>query len=86
MYHCYILQSLSNGRLYIGKTNDLQRRLHEHNANHTKSTRNKGPWVLLFAKPCPSQDEAAQWEKRLKAWKNRERILDWIHKEKTTSG
>jgi putative endonuclease len=82
-YVVYILESQRNGRLYIGCTNDLNRRLEEHNANHTKSTRNKGPWKLIHFKRVESKSEALALEKMLKSWKNRMRVLSWIERDKT---
>src|SRR5690606_12001083 len=43
-FHVYILQSKTSGRLYIGHTQDLERRMQEHAAGQTRSTRGRGPW------------------------------------------
>ena len=43
----YVLRSEASGRLYIGQTSDLKRRLREHAQGQTFSTRGRGPWVLL---------------------------------------
>ena len=80
-YVVYILESQSKSRLYIGYTNNLERRLEEHNSNQTKSTRNKGPWKLLFAKKGLGKTEAQSLERKLKKWKNRKRVLAWIERE-----
>ena len=82
-YVVYILESQSNGRLYIGFTNNLDRRIGEHNAKQTKSTRNKGPWNILYAREGLTKPEAMLLEQKLKKWKNRKRVLSWIDKEKT---
>ena len=82
-YVVYILESQSNGRLYIGFTNNLDRRIGEHNAKQTKSTRNKGPWNILHAREGLTKPEAMSLEQKLKKWKNRKRVLSWIDKEKT---
>jgi putative endonuclease len=78
----YILQSKTNGRLYIGQTNDLAKRLLEHNEGITKSTKGKGPWELLHFKAFPSRNEAMVFEKKLKNWKSHVRIIEWIQREK----
>ena len=80
-YHLYILVSQSNGRLYIGSTNDVERRQKEHHANNTKSTRGKGPWNVLFTKAYETKAEAQAWERKLKSWKNKNRILEWVAKQ-----
>ena len=50
MFYVYILEN-PQGRFYVGQTDDLDRRLAEHNDpihNAGKYTmRNKGPWFCL---------------------------------------
>jgi putative endonuclease len=84
-YKVYVLQSEKSGRLYIGYTQDLNRRLEEHNTGQTTSTRNKGPWELLFAKSVRSKPEALQLERKLKSWKSNTRVKAWIAREKEKS-
>ncbi|MBK6912191.1 MAG: GIY-YIG nuclease family protein [Ignavibacteriales bacterium] len=43
MYFVYILQSLKDNKRYIGSTNEIQRRVEEHNSGKVKSTRNRSP-------------------------------------------
>jgi predicted GIY-YIG superfamily endonuclease len=38
-YYAYILRSQSSGQFYIGHTEDLRKRIVEHNNNRTRSTR-----------------------------------------------
>ena len=47
MYFVYILQSGKDGSFYTGMTENLSRRVHEHNAGHTPSTRHKAPFKLV---------------------------------------
>ncbi|HLC83845.1 MAG TPA: GIY-YIG nuclease family protein, partial [Bacteroidia bacterium] len=44
MYYVYILQSELNDSFYKGCTNDLERRLIEHNSGKEKSTKRYLPW------------------------------------------
>jgi putative endonuclease len=39
MYYVYVLKSEKDGRLYKGLTSDLEKRLLQHNAGITKSTK-----------------------------------------------
>ena len=48
MYKVYIIKSEKTGRQYIGYTEDIDKRLKEHNDGKTRSTKNKGPWNLLY--------------------------------------
>ncbi|MEK7616801.1 MAG: GIY-YIG nuclease family protein [Patescibacteria group bacterium] len=75
----YILKSLVNGRYYIGSTNDLERRLFEHNNGKTKSTRFTRPYNLVFKQVYGSVLEARIVERKLKNFKSRiiiEKIID----------
>ncbi len=47
MFYTYIIQSERTGKYYVGSTQNVAERLRKHNANHSKSTKNKGPWKLV---------------------------------------
>ena len=72
----YVLQSKTTDRLYIGQTNNLERRLREHAAGQTRSTRGRGPWKLIYTRDFPTRTGAVRHERRLKRMKNRERVLE----------
>jgi len=76
MYFTYILKSIKSGKLYIGHTNNIERRFQEHNSNQSKSTKNKGPWELIYTKECPSNSEAILFELKLKKIKNKNYLLN----------
>jgi len=78
MYYTHVLQSLSTEKLYIGHTENLDRRLHEHNSNQSKSTRFRGPWELIFKKEFSTKSEAATFEYKLKRVKNKNYLLKVI--------
>jgi putative endonuclease len=67
----YVLVSDSTGRRYVGQTEDLERRLAEHNTpahNVRKYTsRNAGPWRLVFSEEYATRAEAMRREKWLKS-------------------
>lgn len=48
MFYVYILQSRINHKLYKGSTEDLRKRLKEHNAGKSKSTKSGKPWQLIY--------------------------------------
>ncbi|HJY63261.1 MAG TPA: GIY-YIG nuclease family protein [Ignavibacteria bacterium] len=77
-YFTYIIQSESIGKLYIGQTSNIRERLFRHNSNQSLSTRNKGPWKLIFCREFESRTDAIKLESTLKSFKNRNRILRWI--------
>lgn len=58
MHYAYILQSQKSKRYYIGNTDNLKRRLIEHNEGKTVSTKNKGPWELVHSESFDSKLKA----------------------------
>jgi putative endonuclease len=48
MYYFYTLQSQINDKLYKGTTNDLKKRVKEHNSGKVKSTKPYRPWKLIY--------------------------------------
>ncbi|PCJ52109.1 MAG: excinuclease ABC subunit C [Candidatus Hydrogenedentota bacterium] len=70
MYWIYILQSESSSRYYCGSTNNVERRVSQHNdpAYHgTKTTKRfPGPWKLIWSETFPSRAQAMEQEKKIK--------------------
>ena len=77
MYVVYVLQSETYKRMYVGMTNDLERRIKEHNNGKTKSTRYYKPWKVLFIESFSTRLEAREREKYLKSGIGREYIKNW---------
>src|SRR3990167_3191681 len=66
MYYVYLLNSGSANEIYIGSTNNLERRLTEHNNGAEISTRRYVPWSLYYYEAYPTEKLARLREKRLK--------------------
>ncbi len=62
----YILYSDTLGKYYVGHTNDMDRRLHEHNSGQTKFTRSGNPWKLIKTIECSTRQEAVRIELKIK--------------------
>ena len=75
----YILQSQKNNRYYVGSTNDVRRRLKEHNNGQQQSTRYLVPWKLVYVKQCDELIEARKLERKIKSWKSRKEIEKLIN-------
>ncbi len=71
MHFVYVLKN-PRGQLYVGQTNDLARRLEEHNSGLSRWTRGRGPWVLVFREDYPTRAEAMRREKELKTGRARQ--------------
>ncbi|MCF8264867.1 MAG: GIY-YIG nuclease family protein [Melioribacteraceae bacterium] len=78
LFFTYILRSKKSDRFYIGSTNNLERRVNEHNAGQTHSTRSGKPWELVYSKEFDSKIEATQFEMKIKKMKSRKFILNLI--------
>jgi len=81
MFLVYILEC-SDGSLYVGCTNDLERRLNQHNnfksgAHYTKIRR---PVTLKYSEKFPTLKEARKREAELKKW-NRNKKIELIKKK-----
>ncbi len=74
-YHVYILASKKNGTLYIGVTNDLPRRVHEHKCGTVPGfTKRYGVDKLVYYETFANVYDALTAEKRLKVWKRQWKI------------
>lgn len=65
----YILISERDNKRYIGSTNDLNRRLHEHNSGKVRSTKNRIPLRLIYKEEFLTEREARLREKFFKTHK-----------------
>jgi putative endonuclease len=66
MFYVYILKSVKDGKLYIGSTSDLRRRLSEHNGGKVTSTKSRIPFELRYYEAYTAEQEARQREAALK--------------------
>lgn len=65
-YYTYVLESMKDGKLYIGSTNNLRRRLNEHNNGKSVSTKYRRPFKLVYFEVFASFAEARGREKLFK--------------------
>ena len=79
----YILYSETLDLYYIGCSDDPQKRLKKHLADHKGFTAQAHDWQICYTECHNSKTEALKREKQLKGWKNRNRIQQLI---KTGSG
>ena len=67
MWTIYFIQNTETKRLYIGVTNNLKRRITEHNNNENYATRHKtGTETLVYAEAYRSKTDAYMREEWLK--------------------
>ncbi len=75
MYFVYILECVDK-TLYVGSTNNLKRRVDQHNnskygAHYTKIRR---PVILKYTETVATLGEARKREAELKSWKREKKI------------
>ncbi len=68
VYCVYVLQN-REGKFYIGLTDDLARRVDQHNSGASKWTKGKGPSVLRWQSENLSRSDARRLENALKRQK-----------------
>ena len=72
MFYVYVLQSLKDMQFYVGCTNNVEKRLKEHNSGLVKSTNNRRPLKLIYTEICLNKQDAIHREKYLKtSWGKR---------------
>jgi putative endonuclease len=66
MYYVYVLRSLKDHKRYIGSTDNLLKRVDEHNDALVKSTKNRRPLVLIYSEEFVLRSEALKRERFFK--------------------
>jgi putative endonuclease len=71
MFFVYVLRSEKTDRFYVGFTADVTHRLGQHNSGITKSTKGRGPWILVYQEEFETRTEAMSRERQLKTGQGR---------------
>jgi putative endonuclease len=66
MFYTYVLKSKKDGKLYIGFSSNLKRRLEEHQKGLVEITKNRRPFELVYYEACCKKEKAVEREKALK--------------------
>lgn len=69
MYFVYVLKSLKDNGFYIGQTDNVINRLHQHNKGHVISTKYRAPFILIREEQYTTRSEARVRENYLKKLK-----------------
>ena len=76
-YYIYIMSNLNNTTLYIGVTNDIERRVKEHKSGTTTGFTQKYNCVkLVYYEKYSDIEQAIEREKKLKRWRREKK--DWL--------
>ena len=66
MFFVYILKSQKDGKRYIGSTNNINKRVKEHNSGLVTSTKSRRPFKLVYCECYLSEKDARDREENLK--------------------
>jgi putative endonuclease len=80
MWHVYILRSLQDGGFYIGCTNNLERRILEHERGYNISTRLRWPFELVYKEVYNQRSDAFAREKQIKSYKGGKAFHELLRK------
>jgi putative endonuclease len=76
MYTIYGL-NFDDGRIYVGMTDNLARRIKEHKRGRTKSTKNRGDFKIIKIEECDNRVTAREREKYWKSGCGKEQLKFW---------
>ena len=68
MYYIYVLQSMKDEDFYTGFTKNLKLRFEQHNKELVESTKDRGPFKLIYYEACLDKEDATRREKYLKTF------------------
>jgi putative endonuclease len=75
MYHIYLLEC-NDGSIYTGITNDISRRLEQHQSGKgARYTRSRGAHKILYTEKCRSRSAALKREFKIKGMTRAQKIL-----------
>ena len=67
MITVYAIRDSLSGEIYVGMTNDLERRLAEHKRKHSKYTSKFSDFILIHKEACEDYESGQKREKYLKS-------------------
>ncbi len=79
MYYIYVLWSSKLSKRYVGSTNNVEKRLEEHNRGFSKFTKSGVPWIKVYQEESSTKTEVLKREKFLKSGQGRA----WLDKRLT---
>jgi putative endonuclease len=76
MYFVYVLKSINYKKSYVGHTDDLLRRITEHNNGQSKFTSKFKPWKIIYNEKFESEVDAIFREKYYKSHAGRKKLKE----------
>lgn len=79
MYYVYAIKSESRNYIYVGLTNDFDRRIKQHNTGKESTTKPYAPFKIVSIETYPSRMEARKREKYLKSGVGKEYLKSLVN-------
>ncbi|MCW5909050.1 MAG: GIY-YIG nuclease family protein [Chitinophagales bacterium] len=77
-YTVYILYSKQSDKYYVGHTDNLTRRIEEHNSGQTRYTSaTASDWRVVYTQQFATRSDAMKREREIKHKKSR-RYIEWL--------
>jgi putative endonuclease len=76
MFTVYVLKSLESDHFYTGMTQNLERRISDHNKGFTKSIKAFAPFAVVYTESFESSEMARKREKYLKTCAGRKFLVN----------
>jgi putative endonuclease len=67
MYYVYIIQSINRNYIYVGISDNAERRISHHNLGYNRTTKPYLPFRIIAIEEFPNRKEARLREKYLKS-------------------
>jgi putative endonuclease len=74
MYFVYALFYKSGDRIYVGMTKNTGDRIRNHERGKTRSTKNRGKFIVKIIEECPDRMKAREREKYWKSGCGKEKL------------
>jgi putative endonuclease len=81
MYYVYALRSVNRNYIYVGLTNDVARRVAEHNLGYNRTTKPYAPYLLIWEESFSTRVEARVREKYLKGGSGKKFLRSLLEEE-----
>jgi len=79
MYFVYIIKSRKTNFIYKGITQDIEKRIAEHESGQNMSIKGRAPFDLIHVEVCNNREEARKYEKFFKTGWGREIIKEILN-------
>jgi len=86
MYYTYLLFSLKDKKWYTGYSNDLKKRVTEHNKGLVYATTKRRPFKLIYYESCLNKHDAQAREQYLKSGMGRKYLKNRIKRFLSLTG